>query len=203
MKASIFLLLLVGCTRDQGSACGTPAHQPDAGTVAPLLSCGDGTCQVGETLDNCSRDCFVCGDGTCSEPESITTCPGDCSLCGDGMCTGGETATTCDDDCTVCGDLACTGGETAMSCAQDCAAGLKVVNSASYTFYYLYLWSCAGTNDYVNRLAGSLPNGYSIELTNLEPGCFNFQVATSGNTQMMTSQHTLVAGETYVWTLTN
>jgi hypothetical protein len=52
-------------------------------------SCGNGTCESGETATSCAADCSeeagdVCGDGSCDDGESFAACPADCS----GLCTG-------------------------------------------------------------------------------------------------------------------
>lgn len=52
-----------------------------------FATCGDGTCEPGETCNVCPQDCnactcvpadTVCGDGVCAEPENSTACPADC-----------------------------------------------------------------------------------------------------------------------------
>ncbi len=47
-------------------------------------TCGDGTCDSGETAVNCPADCDtttgpVCGDGACDAPENADNCSQDCS----------------------------------------------------------------------------------------------------------------------------
>ncbi len=72
-----------------------------------LSSCGDGTCNGGENVNNCPLDCAVCGDNICSEErnENIGNCPQDCRICGDGICAPGESCTgayACAVDCGDC-----------------------------------------------------------------------------------------------------
>jgi hypothetical protein len=95
-------------------------------------SCGDGTCNFGETCSTCPGDCGVCppvcGDGACNGTETCSTCPGDCGVCppvcGDGVCNGTETCITCPGDCACpsCGDGTCNGTESCNSCPGDCGA---------------------------------------------------------------------------------
>lgn len=79
--------------------------------------CGDGFCGEldGETVSNCSSDCFIgpgstpppdeptCGNSVCETGESDKSCPGDCPTgsvaCGDGICETGETFNNCTADC--------------------------------------------------------------------------------------------------------
>jgi len=100
---------------------------------APPPSCGNGSCDNGETCATCALDCGVCstcGDGTCntSAGEDCSNCPqdcGDCVSCGDGFCTmPQENCQNCAVDCGACpgcGDGKCTPpNETCFSCPQDC-----------------------------------------------------------------------------------
>lgn len=70
--------------------CGRPAVGDPAGRypigcgrIGP--SCGDGTCDSGETPLGCPADCrqdlAVCGNGTCESGEDCLSCPGDCTEC--------------------------------------------------------------------------------------------------------------------------
>jgi GH25 family lysozyme M1 (1,4-beta-N-acetylmuramidase) len=61
------------------------AYTGGGGTVGP--SCGDGSCNGGETCATCEADC-----GSCTVGPS----------CGDGSCNGGETCATCETDCGPC-----------------------------------------------------------------------------------------------------
>ena len=52
-------------------------------------SCGNGTCESGETAASCAADCSEetaegCGNNTCDDGESFASCPADCS----GLCAG-------------------------------------------------------------------------------------------------------------------
>lgn len=225
-KFCLALIFIVGCTKDNGSSCDTPNHdQPDAGMINPLTACGDGTCQVDETLENCPQDCFVCGDGVCTEPETIATCARDCVVCGDGLCNGDETAATCDDDCTRCGDGLCTGGETitscvadcsvcgdgmctgdeATTCPQDCSGSVAIHNTSTYTIYYIYSKRCTDAS-YGPDLLGAnvLASGSTFTLNQVPAGCWNFRANNSGATMTWTSPaFVLAAGATYTWTIIN
>ncbi len=97
-------------------------------------TCGDGTCDVGETCTSCSADCgacppsVYCGDGSCNGDENCATCPGDCGacgpVCGNGSCESGEDCANCVADCGECG-----GGGTCPVMSYS-ASG---TNGASYT----------------------------------------------------------------------
>lgn len=100
--------------------------------VLPAVTCGDGTCEEGETTASCAADCPasgpVCDDGTCNEGESTATCASDCpaSACGNGLCEAeeGETTESCSTDCLgggSCGDGTCQGTESIESCPADCS----------------------------------------------------------------------------------
>ena len=107
----------------------------------------DGTCEAGETCQNCTTDCALgtmrCGNGVC-EPrnrENCLSCPKDCNgqlkgrpsgffccgsvagkpltRCGDPRCSSGGFACTLEPSC--CGDGECEPGEGADACAIDCA----------------------------------------------------------------------------------
>ena len=70
----------------------------------------------------------VCGNGSCENGESSQNCPQDCSggnepVCGNGACENGETATSCPQDCAQgCGDKECgqdAQGNSCGSCPED------------------------------------------------------------------------------------
>ncbi len=47
-----------------------------------------------------------CGDNSCNNGETCNTCPGDCgNCCGDGSCNYGETCASCSSDCGSCCNL--------------------------------------------------------------------------------------------------
>ena len=101
------------CCADVCTAC------PD--TVG--CNCGDGTCDAGETYNNCAADC-TCGDGVCDlgAGEDSNNCSDDC-YCGDGVCEPAfEDAIGCENDC-YCGDGICDNSETDASCGSDCGCG--------------------------------------------------------------------------------
>lgn len=68
------------CPRDCGfcSQCASCSPPPDCAST-----CGNGSCECGETCSNCQKDCCPCGDGICTKggrtpPEDDTNCPQDC-----------------------------------------------------------------------------------------------------------------------------
>jgi V8-like Glu-specific endopeptidase len=94
-----------------------------SGVVTGTTTCGNGTCDAGETNANCPADCKpVCGNSVCETGENNLTCPADCQpVCGNGVCETGETNATCAKDCkAVCGNGTCETGETNATCAADC-----------------------------------------------------------------------------------
>lgn len=110
--------LLAGCDDDSGSPQKTP-------------SCGDGTCNNGETFQTCPADCEEesdtwCGDGFCDDDETEDNCAKDCkklkrAVCGNNTCEPGENLVNCSQDCEpICGDGRCEGGETEATCKSDC-----------------------------------------------------------------------------------
>jgi hypothetical protein len=129
-------------THDVGSAecrarviCGPP--QP--------TTCGDGTCNGGETCATCPADCGACppppptcGNGTCDGTETCASCPADCGVCppppptcGNGTCdVATESCLTCPADCgicpppPICGNGTCEPTETCSSCPADCGSCL-------------------------------------------------------------------------------
>ncbi|MBK8257306.1 MAG: hypothetical protein IPK82_32110 [Polyangiaceae bacterium] len=75
-------------------------------------SCGDGTCDGGETCLSCAADC-CCGNGICDiATEDCMTCPQDC-MCGSSGAGGGA----------VCGNTFCESpDEDCATCPVDCGA---------------------------------------------------------------------------------
>jgi cysteine-rich repeat protein len=58
-------------------ACGVHCRVDESGCRDP--DCGNGTCEIAETIDNCPADCVGgCGDGACGDEENQFTCPADC-----------------------------------------------------------------------------------------------------------------------------
>ncbi len=97
------------------------AASDDGGTTPPPApSCGDGTCDSGETCDACAADCGACpampscGDGTCDSTESCDSCAADCGACpatpscGDGTCDSTESCSSCAADCGACPTASCS-----------------------------------------------------------------------------------------------
>ncbi len=80
-------------TRDgeaQNGTSGEAGAQTDASVPArddAGATCGDQSCQSGETCTSCAADCGACpagycGDGTCQASEGCGVCPIDCGSCG-------------------------------------------------------------------------------------------------------------------------
>jgi hypothetical protein len=85
--------------------------------------CGNGACELGETLESCATDCTtVCGDRLCEGAETFTTCSTDCEpQCGDASCQGDETFAGCPLDClATCGNGKCDAAEDRDNCPRDC-----------------------------------------------------------------------------------
>ena len=101
--------------------------------IASCGSCGNGTCDDGESLKDCAQDC-KCGDGVCSPDEnykvkgtgysysvSFPSCKQDCNTWGNGKCDPWESPVLgVGSDCDGCGSGWCLGTETLATCAQDC-----------------------------------------------------------------------------------
>lgn len=83
----------------------------DGGATLSCSTCGNGTCEAGESSGSCLADCSVCGDGQCTGWEDEYSCAADCAYCGDGICSGNETRYNCRVDCGLCWNLASRGGE--------------------------------------------------------------------------------------------
>jgi hypothetical protein len=107
-------------------------------------SCGNDTCDIGESSVTCPQDCR-CGDGICGT-EEVGVCLDDCGICGDGVCNNtqidsehcpqgncfaNETSKNCPEDCeAVCGDNSCSESEV-LNCPEDCGCP-DSVSSADY-----------------------------------------------------------------------
>jgi len=121
------MFVLNACGSGGGGGSGDDDGGPDAtlGPDAAVTSCGNGTCDPGETTTSCSADCTApaCGDGTCHDPETIASCPADCHpVCGDAACDPGETTASCPADCPA---AACTVADpTSCSGETVCIAGV-------------------------------------------------------------------------------
>jgi len=66
-----------------GAYCGYfgPVSRAKYTAIGPVTpTCGNGTCDVGETHTSCAADCpaVTCGNGTCDTGETHATCPADC-----------------------------------------------------------------------------------------------------------------------------
>ncbi|APR82217.1 Hypothetical protein A7982_07566 [Minicystis rosea] len=89
-----------------------------------LICTGQGLEQTCQGIEDQGEFCYqptTCGNGSCEVGETASSCPDDCATtgndCGDGFCANGEAA-TCPDDC--CGDATCDPGEEFV-CPNDCA----------------------------------------------------------------------------------
>ena len=131
-----------GCGGCCGGCCPNGKCESEKGETLATCAvdchvCGDGTCSLGESFQNCEPDCCgVCGDGKCAHyvadgttycNETPTSCPSDCqqTACGNGTCEAGEDTFTCPTDCLhgVCGNHVCEPSDGGpMGCPEDCAA---------------------------------------------------------------------------------
>ncbi len=115
-------------------------------------TCGDGSCDPGESAATCPADCASntadsckgrCGDAfdgnyncqcdsqcqtfsdCCNDYQALCTTSG--AKCGDGTCDSGESMATCPADCTstgpTCGDGTCDPAESPATCPADCKSG--------------------------------------------------------------------------------
>lgn len=112
------------CVRASGEAVGACQRCVTAATA----TCGNGSCETGETSASCPADCHtaaapVCGNHVCELGES-SLCPADCAttsgpVCGNAVCETGESATTCPVDCTTTTNPLCpsVAGTYAVSAA--------------------------------------------------------------------------------------
>ncbi|MEZ4471449.1 MAG: DUF4215 domain-containing protein [bacterium] len=97
-------------------------------------ACGNGTCDPGETPENCPEDPCppICGNGICDPGETRENCPADvpkfCTICGDGYVGGDEecddgnsdNTDTCNTSCELCGNGICGKYENSTTCRPDC-----------------------------------------------------------------------------------
>ncbi len=126
------------CTNPSADGCANCMLQNCGTTIAACYEvvcsnvCGNGTCEPGETSDNCPQDCPRCGDGICSPQENDANCASDCaSGCGNETCDASEDCETCPTDCgscpPTCGNGTCepTLGETCAACPADCTCGTE------------------------------------------------------------------------------
>jgi len=147
----------VGCDPGGSLSCNQDCTY-DASQCAACPTCGDGTCDLGETCIGCPADCIfesaqACGNGLCemADGENCETCPTDCrsNLGGNPStrfcCGGGEYGVDCTDDrCSdtyttcvnhsalayCCGDTVCEGAEDEISCEVDCAVAAAAPGEA-------------------------------------------------------------------------
>jgi len=53
-------------------------HRIPPGSTPPQGTCGNGTCELGESPSSCPTDCHRDDDGSCELPETQYVCPHDC-----------------------------------------------------------------------------------------------------------------------------
>ena len=160
------------------------------------LNCGNGVCDIFESLFDCPVDCPDCGDGICGKSgDGEENCPIDCwTPCGDGLCQGGETQEGCPADCGPCGDGVCSlaeaqlGGcvadcpetcgdgecaayETAFACPPDCACKPQCAPD----------WECGQDDNGCGQPCGACPEGLACdEHTCCIPHCKDKQCGPDG-----------------------
>jgi hypothetical protein len=140
------------------TSCGGGKQCSGAGTCASVTSCGDGSCDGGETQSLCCVDCGCPGGKSCNGSTCVTE-----SFCGDGSCNGSETQGSCCLDCgcpsgkscngstcvteSYCGDGSCNGSETQGSCCLDCGCpgGSSCNGSTCVTESFCGDGSCNGS----------------------------------------------------------
>jgi hypothetical protein len=125
-----------GGTSGSGASVGGTSSAGTSGFAPPReVTCGDGLCQVPETIETCASDCANtvcvlaecestddCADGYECEEEPIAGTGGTAgAACGDGLCTSGETEETCAVDCTV--SRRCSPAREVCSSDEQCAEG--------------------------------------------------------------------------------
>ena len=100
----------------EGDGLGLKIKVTTADAVVEESSCGDGTCDTGETCTSCAADCLSSTQVCCSG----TAYTGDCCIATD--CSTGETCTShsCVASTSSCGDGTCETGEDCSTCASDC-----------------------------------------------------------------------------------
>ncbi|MBL9021315.1 MAG: hypothetical protein JNL21_03915 [Myxococcales bacterium] len=155
----------------------------------------------------------------CDEDSKDDDCEKEAPVCGDGICQEGETDAC--DDCQepepkpepepepVCGNGTCEAGETPQSCSADCAAPptdatILVANNSSYTICYLYAAPCSSSTWGPDQLGSStLPSGYTIEFSEVPPGCYDFRAESCDSMYWESLGNYIAAGDYYTLTLTN
>ncbi len=116
----------LGVNCPSGEYCEESPAGSGRASCQPVNRCGDGICTVAE-IGNCLQDCSdTCGNGTCDIGETCDTCPIDCACappgtCGNGRCDPGETCSDCPSDC-CCTDACCKNQDTAC-CVSGCPDG--------------------------------------------------------------------------------
>lgn len=130
------------------SLVGCPSGGDDGSYI-----CGDGVCEVGngESEFNCAKDCASsrCGDGTCDSGETTQNCSADCPtgpVCGDHICNGSETSSSCPGDCPL---SQCTDPNFPVNCNDDSGVCWSPgTNCASDWFVCSGKRRCLSTSDW-------------------------------------------------------
>lgn len=134
--AVMFVCALAAC--GSGGSTGDDDPAPDASSTIP--KCGDSVCLPSE-VSSCPQDCGsagpTCGNNTCEAGETTTSCPSDCQqtgpVCGDQVCdaAGGENNGNCPGDCPIQGGQCPTDVTECAECAilgTSCPAGLDMTS---------------------------------------------------------------------------
>jgi len=111
-----------------------PDTGDDDTTDPEIPVCGDGTCAASET-NSCASDCgspnpnpTTCNNnGTCDSGETQQNCATDCmtsgTVCGNNVCETGEDTNTCPDDCAPPTQLDCDDQFIQFMCGACIASG--------------------------------------------------------------------------------
>ena len=159
------------------ATCADKCTKVDATTVGAeymgMLSCAQDQGCIPKVTTN------TCGNGTCDTGETVTSCPVDChmtpaSTCGDLACTSTENASSCPLDC----DAAV---KNQMSCAMsNCASQWSVCAADSACIGALNcLAKCgsAGTTTCFSACMSGIPSGSQSAISSLE-SCASSKCAT-------------------------
>jgi hypothetical protein len=193
MWKTLVLMVLVAC----GDGSDPAHHENNCGGACPPDACGGGA---------------TCGDGTCNAGETTQTCAVDCPapICNvNGTCDGAETPQNCAADCpppAACNtDGVCDANEMYATCMTDCGSRLRMTNNSSYTIFYLYVKTCASSAWGQEQLGANVVSpGVSFTISNIPPGCYNFKANDSGLAHTWQSPAVnLTPGAQYTWTIIN
>ena len=85
----------------------------------PSVTCGNGTCESGETCQTCKKDCGACGtcgNNTCEYGENCESCTQDCGTCAP-ECTPKSSGTPGAPGCGGCGCEKCVCDDDPYCCS--------------------------------------------------------------------------------------